>query len=464
VNLVMVGFHGDGDGVGELTWSQANLWQGMTLDGPPISMGGKVSPPTPLTADDVAETVRFTVSRHQSLRTKLKLRGDKPPLQVCVSSGEMPLEVIEAGDDDPDALAEQVEKRYRNTPFDYENEFPVRTAVVLHNGIARWVVTIYLHLAMDMGALDALANDIISRDPVTGDAAGPVTSIQPLELAAKQQQPPALRKSAAAMTYLEQVLRVMPLRQFGEPRYPDEGQRILRLRSRAAALAIQRIAATESTSTSSAVLAAFAVGVTRYTGHPNVMAMLLVSNRFRPGFADAVSPVVQMSPCLIDVAGATLRDAVIRTGSSVLTAYKHAYYDPYEQDAVYDRVEAERGQLEYWSYNDRRDLDRSAAVGPMPTDDEIRAALGSTEHRWVPTKSTSTGIYLTVLDGPDDTVEFELMAESRFLSENDMVALTTEIETAAVRTALEPDLATDFPGDSPKSGEVDPGREVIHHV
>ena len=48
----------------------------------------------------------------------------------------------------------------------------------------------------------------------------------------------------------------------------------------------------------------------------------------------------------------------------MLTAYKHAYYDPYEQDAVYDRVEAERGQLEYWQYNDRRDLDRSTSTFP----------------------------------------------------------------------------------------------------
>jgi hypothetical protein len=459
----MVPFRGHGDGVGELTWSQANLWQGMTVDGPPITMGGIVPALDGVTVDVVTELLRFSVSRHQSLRTRLRLRPGQPPLQVCVESGEVPLDIVDAGDDDPATVAKAVEVGYKSTPFDYENEFPVRMAVVCRDGVASHMVATYLHLAMDLGAVTALMADFEARDPTTG-AASPVTAPQPLELAQAQQGPSAQRKSAAAMTYLEHVLRAMPLRQFGEPRYPDRGSRNLRFRSPATALAIRRVAADLSTSTSSAVLAAFAVGVARFTGHPNVMAMLLVSNRFRPGFANAVSPVVQMSPCLIEVAGTTLGASVSSTARSVLTAYKHAYYDPYQQDVVFDRVEADRGPLEYWHYNDRRDLDRSVTDEPKPTDAEISAAIARREHVWAADQSNTPGLFISVLDGPGDSVEFLLTAETRFLSDADMIALTTEFETAAVWTALAPTLPTDFPTDAPKSGESESHREVIRHA
>ena len=462
----MVAFQGDGEGVGELTWSQANLWQGMTLDGPPITMGGIVRPPNPMTVEQIEDLLRFSVSRHQSLRTRLRLRGDRPPLQVCVASGEVPLDIIDAGDDDPVPIAKAIESGYQQKSFDYENEFPVRMAVVHRDGVALQMVATYLHLAMDQGGVDALMSDIGARDPVTGAAAGPVTSMQPLELARRQAGANAQRKSAAAMTYLEHVLRAMPVRQFGEPRYADDGMRVVRFRSPATALAIRRIAAQEATSTASALLAAFAVGVARFSRHPNVMAMLLVHNRFRPGLADSVSPVVQMSPCLIEVRGAaSLRDVVVRTGASVLTAYKHAYYDPYQQDVVFDRVEAERGPLEYWHYNDRRDMDLSLADGPMPTDDEIRAAAARSEHSLEPGASVTTaGIFLSVLDEPNGGVEFVLDVATRYLAAAEMVALTAEFESAAVRTALEPTAPTDFVADSPKYGEHRPNREVIHHA
>jgi hypothetical protein len=460
----MVSFQGDGDGVGELTWGQANLWQGMTLDGPPITTGGIAEVPRGTTVEHIAADLRFAVSRHQALRTRLRLRPGERPLQVCVTSGELPLDVIDAGDDDPDALAAAVHKRYKEIPFDYEHEFPVRMAVVHRDRKVLRMIAIYLHLAMDMGGIDALLADMNARDPVTGAPAGPVTATQPLDMARRQQGGSALRQSAAAMKYLENVLRVMPLRQFGEPRYPDRGMRALRFRSPATALAIPRVAAQEATTTSTALLSAFAVGVARATGHHSVMAMLLVNNRFRPGFADAVSPVVQMSPCVIDVADATLGAVVRRTGSSVLTAYKHAYYDPYEQDVVFERVEAARGPLEYWNYNDRRPLDRPVVDGPLATDEEIRAAVAHSECVWESApNSTIPGLFLSVLD-ESDSIDFVLTVATRYLSDTDMVALTAEFETAAVMTALEPAAPTDFPANSPKNGESEVGREVIHHA
>jgi non-ribosomal peptide synthetase component F len=252
------------------------------------------------------------------------------------------------------------------------------------------------------------------------------------------------------MAYLEHALRTMSPSQFGEPRYPDEGTRMIRYRSPATALAIRRVAAQEATSTSSVLLAAFAVSLARFTGNDTVMAMLLVSNRFRPGFADSVSPVVETCPYLVDVGGVSLRDAVGRTNASVFNAYKNAYYDPYEQDAVLARVEADRGPLDYtYRYNDRR-RDRTAASGPLANDDEIRAAVALAEyaHGEVTPGRATHRFDLTVADVPD-AVEFEMTADARFLTAEDMVRITAEFEQVAVLIATAPTLPTDFSTNSP---------------
>jgi hypothetical protein len=259
------------------------------------------------------------------------------------------------------------------------------------------------------------------------------------------------------MAYLEHALRTMRPSQFGEPRYPDQGTRKIRYRSPATALAVRRVAAQEATSTSSVLLAAFAVGVARFIGDGTVMAMLLVSNRFRPGFADSVSPVVQTCAYLVDVGGVSLREAVDRTNASVFNAYKNAYCDPYEQDAVLARVEADRGPLDYtYRYNDRRG-DRSAAIGRLATDDEIRAAvaLAECEHGKVTPGSATHRFDLTVAGVPD-AVEFEMSADSRFLSAEDMVTLTADFEQVAVLIATAPALPTDFSTNSPKHSESQP--------
>jgi len=131
---------------------------------------------------------------------------------------------------------------------------------------------------------------------------------------------------------------------------------------------------------------------------------------------------------------------------------------------VFERVEAARGPLEYWNYNDRRPLDRPVVDGLLATDEQIRAAVAHSECVWESApKSTIPGLFLSVLD-ESDSIDFVLTVATRYLSDADMVALTAEFETAAVMTALAPAAPTDFPANSPKSGESEVEREVIHHA
>lgn len=438
----MVPFQGDGDGVGELTWAQIGLWQGMVVTGHSVTMAGSAPLPPGITVEQMADLLGYIVGRHQALRTRLRIRDEGLPLQVCVSSGEVPLEIVDADGSSVEATAKAVETRYKETNFDYEHEFPIRMAVICLGGEPMHMVAVYLHIALDAGGLEALLTDIFSRDPLTGEGK-PVTAMQPLEQAARQRTPAARRQSAAAMAYLDQALRDMHPRQFGEARHENRGIRMIRYRSPATAMAIRRIAAAEGMNTSSALLAVFAVGLARRIGQPRIMALLMVGNRFRPGFAESVSPLVQLSPYLIDVGGVTLREAAGRARTSVLNVYKHAYYDPYEQEAVIDRVKADRGDIDYSCvYNDRRRSDRDAPDGQLPTDEEIRAALLQAEHAWEHRPDMSSRhLFLTVEDGPD-AIDFVMTADSRYFTDGDIVAIMAEFENVAAQTAIDPTLPT----------------------
>lgn len=440
---LLVHFQGEGAGVEPLTWGQVGFWQGMEDTGQSATMGGVHAMPAGSTIEQVADLLAFILSRHQALRSRLLLRPAGPPLQVCSESGEVPLRIVECGAADPDEVAERVKAEFGERNFDYENEWPVRMAVITRAGEITHVVTVYLHLAIDAGGLLALLADVAARDPRTGAAARPVTAMQPMEQARRQATPAVLRQSATSLKHLEHVLRTVTPSMFGRPKTDAApSYRMIRYRSPATALAIGRITAEHNVNTSSALLAMFAVGLARHTQDGLVWAMLMVSNRFRPGLADSVSPLVQISPYLIDVAGIDLAGAVSRARSSLLHTYKNAYYDPYQQDEVIDRVNRERGEVDFCCfYNDRRE--ERTVTGPLATDEQLLAAVadGSWADDHQPDMSTRK-LFVNVDDSPG-AIDFQLSVDARYFDLEDMLAVVRGIESAAVQTVLQPAAGTE---------------------
>ncbi|HET9142325.1 condensation domain-containing protein [Actinophytocola sp.] len=438
VDRILVPFEGDGSGVEHLTWSQMTLWQSIEQSGTSktVPYVAELAPGT--TVDDVAADLSFMMSRHQSLRTRLVFDGGPCPRQSCSRSGEVPLEIVDAGTADPAAVAEAVSERYQKADFQFETEWPVRMAVIRAAGALTHEVLVILHTAIDAYGLSALAADLAARDPATG-AAGPVTCVQPLEQARKQASPAGQRHNTASLNYLERVLRTVTPSRFGDPKYP--GDRVIHqitYHSPATLLAIRAVAGRSATNTSPVLLAAFAVGLARFTGVNPVLAMLTVSNRFRPGLAQSVSAQILLTPYLIDVADITLDQAVDRATQSALNAYKNAYYNPYEQDEVIERVQRERGEEIDLScfYNDRRQQDRGGAGAPVTAED-IRAALPRATVHWTgEIHPPRRKIYFNVDEQPG-VIEFLISADSRYFAPDDLAALCRGVEAVAVEAALD---------------------------
>jgi Condensation domain len=443
-NQILVKFRGEGSGVGRLTWGQRGVWRSISRQGSSQYVSG-VAPAMPgITVEYLADSLGFLMGRHQSLRTRLVFDADGDPQQQVFESGEIALEIVEVGDADPATVADEVRDRYVSYDFDYAQEWPVRMAAVCRDGVPTHLVAVYNHLAVDAHSLLALMDDLTTRDPQTGAASGPVTATQPLEQAAQQQSPAAQRQTDAALRHWGRVLRTVTPERFDrreeeEPRFWD-----LAYYSKAADLAMRSIAARLGTDTSPVLLAAYGVAMASTIGRNPVVLQLAVSNRFRPGFAGAVSPIAQSSPCLLDVADITFDQAVARAYRAAMATYLNSYYDPLQRVALYEAVNAERGaEIDVQVYfNDRRDQNRDEKSDQVPTAAEIEAALPASRLTWGPRSSMrQPTFYLDVNDAPDG-VEFTITADTRYVAPDGMAAFVRAMESTVVEAARHTSVET----------------------
>src|ERR1700678_1434260 len=73
---VVVRFEGDGSGAAELSWGQQEIWSAIQEKGNSLPFCGVRALSPGQTVADVAAGPRFIMSRHQSLRTRLRLDPD----------------------------------------------------------------------------------------------------------------------------------------------------------------------------------------------------------------------------------------------------------------------------------------------------------------------------------------------------------------------------------------------------
>lgn len=446
VVVTAVPFAGDGSGVEELTWGQRDVWRMMQTSGTPRMVGGVVPLAAGTTVQNIVHLLSFIVSRHQSLRTRIRVEPDGTPLQVLADAGEVALEVVDADDDDdPAGVAQAIRGRFNSEPFDVATDWPVRMAVIQHRGKPAYFVAMYPHVVIDGYGFDALIDDLAKLDQSTGKHLGPRAGVQPMELARQQRTPAARRQSAASIRYWERLLRKNPPHQFNdspdrrEPRYWEATYD-----SRAAYLAVHAIAARTQLHTGPILMAAYAVAMARATGISPRVIRTQVSNRFRPNFAESVSIVVQSGLCVVDVADCTFDDAARRAWRSQFAAGKHGYYDPRDLWAMLERITDEHGfdpdPMCY--FNDRRRTLAQPKPGPAPTRDEVLAALPlSTLTPGVRFSNPDTKAYLNVNSAPD-TINYTLRVDTHALSPAEQETILHTIEDLLVTAAFDSNTPT----------------------
>jgi hypothetical protein len=438
---ILVPFKGDGAGTGELTWGQRQIWKTMEETGTSQSMAAVVPLPAGKTAADLAGELEFFMCRYESMRTRMRFDAAGRPTQVTADSGEIALDIVDTGGADPAVVADALAARWEDAVFDYVDEWPVRMAAVRHRGVDTHVVVVLCHLAADGMGVAVMMSELAARDPATGRAAEPVTATQPRELALQQDTPTARRQSDTAMRHWERILRTVAPRRFGAPvDRPGPRFRQVTLTSPATYLAIQPIAARTGGDPAPVLLAAFAVALARVTRNDAVVTQAIVSNRFRPGLSDVVSPVSQNGLFVVDVADATFDEVVERARRASMAGSKHAYYDPDQLDELIARVGRERDeQIDLACvFNDRRIQARQLPAGPPPTAHQIHAALPGAVLAWGrPLARFNEKLMVTVNDVPG-TIEVLAEVDTRHLAPDDVEALLHGMETVVVEAAADP--------------------------
>src|SRR5258708_2547995 len=211
-------------------------------------------------------------------------------------------------------------------------------AVVLSCGVPTHVIAVICRFALDVVGAQVMLREVQVRQ------SSPTTGMQPLDQARWQSSAAGRRQNAAALRYWENLIRQIPLRRIPAPGDAQRQRRwCAEFTSPALRLGLREIADRTNADSSTVLMALYAVALARITGVNPVVTRPLVSNRFRPALADVVCSAVQAGICSLDVADATVDEAVGRAQRATMTAYKHAYYDPERLEELVARVAADRG-------------------------------------------------------------------------------------------------------------------------
>ncbi|GLI03418.1 condensation domain-containing protein [Phytohabitans aurantiacus] len=442
IERITVPFAGEGAGVDELSWGQREIWSAMRRQNWWLPIGYAQPLPAGTTVDTVVDGLQYWMARYQTMRTRLRHDPDGHTRQVVHATGEVTLEIVDADDhDDPAKVAEETRLRYWHTDYDFVDEWPVRMAVIRHRGTLTHQVVVLCHLVTDgLGA-------VVMMDELTTRPPSPATAPHPLEQIRWQRSPAGRRQCEAALRHWEALLRAIPARRFPGPGAGQQGSEQPQsprhwhgeFNSPATHLALRAIAAHTKVAASPLFLAVFAIAFARVTGANPVAVQVVVSNRFRPGLGDTVSPVNQTGLCVVDLAGTTFEQAVIRTAQRALGAFKYAYYDPYQVDALVERVSRERGEeVDIACYfNDRRVIGTDPPDGPVPTAEQIRAALPRTTFGWTLRQDDPWERLFVHIENVADTAAITVQGDTHHISPSDMEACVREMETVAVEAAVE---------------------------
>ncbi|MCX5215064.1 condensation domain-containing protein [Kitasatospora sp. NBC_00240] len=451
---VTVDFTGEGSGVDEMSWGMWEIWHAMVDQRSSLPIGGRMALPAGTTVAGVAEELRYLMSRFPSMRTLLRFDAAGWPTQELFGSGSTTLEVYDAGDGDPDEVADQVEQHYRATDFAYATEWPVRMGMVRRDGMATHLISIMNHLVTD-----AVGGAIMLRE-VQERSTAPVTGLQPLEQAGWQRSPAGQRQNGKALRHWERVLGTIPARRF--PPVADQDtprHRVGLFESRALRLAVPLIAERTGTDTQTVLQALYAVALRRINVTGPVVVRPVVNNRFRSDLSDVVCMVAQAGISVLDIGDSTVDEVVELTRRGALATFKHAYFHPEKLNELIARVSADRGErVDVQCFLNDRTSNRPPEEGTASDTEELarqlRKAREDSGFRWThQTEDTVSALYVAFDDLPDALL-MEVQTNTHYFSSNDAEALAFGVEALAVEAALDPGTRTGpLVGDGPAEQE-----------
>jgi Condensation domain len=421
MSLVPVKFFGTRSGSGPLTLGQRNvlLWAvDQTIFGAVQWQTFNLAPGRSL--NDVTRAIGRLMSRHESLRTLFTVGTSGEWTQQVSASGALLVEIHEA-DGRLDATEALLKERL-NAPFALDREWPIRAAVITSGLAPARVLLVLTHMAADFASLAIIARDFQRLMRSSMSQAPEPSPHHPLDQAKLEMSPLARHRAEAALRYWETTLRGTPQCMLAVPGHQpaNSGRRMATLRSRAAALAMARIADRTHASQSVVILAAVATLLGLRTVNDRCQITSLCANRVTPASRDYVGTIAQDALIVADLTAETFDGIIRATRTAALTAYYHSQYDAESLWQMIDRVNEDRG-TEFHRDCVLNDLNGAAVqvqtghVGRLPEKGDAANAMGETRLVWTDTDPRPLLLYFEVFRLTRHDVSLSVWAdESRF--------------------------------------------------
>lgn len=459
--MVSIHFTAAHRGPGPLTWGQRLAWSDsrwLGSDDHYYNLTTIVAVPPGRDMADVADALRALILRHEALRTRFYVDGDDEPVQEVPADGVIEVEVAQSGPDGADALADEVRQRLRGTGFRLPDQWPVRLAVVTDGVLARYVVLVFSHIAVDGGAVRVVAAEL--DELLTGPAAAPTTEAapQPLDRATFEVSEAGQRMSQRALDLLARELSTAPQTMFpATPRSPAEPRFWrMEMRSPAATIALRQVAVQCRTTTSNVLLAAVAVILGTYARSDRVMVKTILGNRGFRELRDLVCVTISNGHLAFDVSAGTFTDLVRTCASRTLLVQARGQCDPRDRSCVIAGINEERGiNLDLSTFfNDFRGADPAPPTEEHPPD--LDALCGRTRLSWIGQWERQDAKFFFHVVHDDDCDPMYVMIDSAFIPLDDVGPLLLGLERLVVHAVRGP---VRLPVDPSVTGVPSPRRD-----
>ncbi|HEY4056024.1 MAG TPA: amino acid adenylation domain-containing protein, partial [Kofleriaceae bacterium] len=442
------------DGVLPLSNAQERIWaheRMMRADGPkPFNVALAVRMRGRVDASLVARAVDELVSRHESLRTNVKM-SNRQVVQVIAPPFSVGLETIDA----PTAEAERnarvttVANELAAAPFDLAKGRLLRARLV-RLADDDWALVLVLHHVIYDGAS---AGVIVREIAALYDGkAIPPAAVQLADVAAWHRA--AIGDEAAQLAYWTHQLADAPTldlpTELSRPAVFEHAGAHLDLKlPRALTEAVRDFSRREGVSLFVTLLAVFATQLARKSGQSDLVVGTAISQRDRPELEAVIGPLVNSLALRIDTGGApTFRELLARARDVVRDAFKH-------QDVPYERVLAAL----------KRPIDRSRTpltqvslslthVASIPSPAGQQWTLEFTD-----TASVLDDLTLQVYDDDRDlTASFEYRAD--LFARSSIATLAIEFQTLLTSAIASPDAPAEMLAATPLAHDAFAARAL----
>ncbi|NUT53435.1 MAG: hypothetical protein HOV94_40040 [Saccharothrix sp.] len=267
----------------------------------------------PVDPDVLRRAVDAVVARHPALRTRVGAESE----QVVDETARVPVEhVVAPGPDEAGSIARDLAER----PFDL-GRGPLLRVGLVEAGPGRWVLVLVAHRVVADEATLALVLDDLSTAYRTGTAP-PEPWMGYGDFAVWQRERLRGEELARQLAPWREALRDLP-----EPvRLPagHPAARVTAVVDPAAVRRLRGVAEGVGATLPEAVLAAYAVVLSRYAGRADVVVEVPVSGRVRVELEPVAGPFADAVPVRVSLAGApTFGDLLVRARDAAAHAVAH---------------------------------------------------------------------------------------------------------------------------------------------